>query len=158
MLATGKTRVFIQGNIHAGEVEGKEALLLLRSIAKGERAAWFKEVVLLITPIYNADGNERVNVREPRQPERARRRDGQAPQRAGPRPEPRRHEAGDRRGALARRGCSRSTTRTSRFDLHTTDGSDHGYYLTYESRRSPNTSAGITGLLRNELFPAVTRR
>ena len=39
VLATGKTRVFFQGNIHAGEVEGKEALLnLLRSIAKGERA------------------------------------------------------------------------------------------------------------------------
>ena len=64
VLATGKTRVFIQGNIHAGEVEGKEAALwLLRSIAKGERADWLRSVVLLIAPIYNADGNERVNVR-----------------------------------------------------------------------------------------------
>src|SRR5512147_1292478 len=63
VLATKKTRVYIQGNIHAGEVEGKEALLwLLRSIAKGERAEWFKSVVLLINPIYNADGNERVSV------------------------------------------------------------------------------------------------
>ena len=61
--ATGKTRIYIQGNIHAGEVEGKEACLwLLRSIAKGERAAWLKDVVLLINPIYNADGNERVSV------------------------------------------------------------------------------------------------
>ena len=64
VLAAGKTRVFIQANIHAGEVEGKEAALwLLRSLAKGERAAWLQNVVLLITPIYNADGNERVNVR-----------------------------------------------------------------------------------------------
>ncbi|MCC6241430.1 MAG: hypothetical protein IT353_01260, partial [Gemmatimonadaceae bacterium] len=63
VLATGKTRVYIQGNIHAGEVEGKEALLwLLRSIARGERTAWFKNTVLLINPIYNADGNERVAV------------------------------------------------------------------------------------------------
>ena len=39
VLATGKTRIYIQANIHAGEVEGKEAMLwLLRSIAKGERA------------------------------------------------------------------------------------------------------------------------
>ncbi|MBC8085918.1 MAG: hypothetical protein H7Z40_01535, partial [Phycisphaerae bacterium] len=38
VIATGKTRVYIQANIHAGEVEGKEAVLwLLRSIAKGER-------------------------------------------------------------------------------------------------------------------------
>ena len=52
VLAAGKTRIFIQGNIHAGEVEGKEAALwLLRSIAKGERAAWLPHVVLLINPI-----------------------------------------------------------------------------------------------------------
>jgi hypothetical protein len=63
VLATKKTRVYIQGNIHAGEVEGKEALLwLLRSIARGERNEWFKTTVLLINPIYNADGNERVSV------------------------------------------------------------------------------------------------
>jgi hypothetical protein len=42
-------------------------------------------------------------------------------------------------------------------DLHTTDGSDHGYYLTYDPGGSPNTSAGITALLRDELFPTVTR-
>jgi len=35
--ATGKLRVHIQGNIHAGEVEGKEALqVLLREFANGE--------------------------------------------------------------------------------------------------------------------------
>jgi hypothetical protein len=40
VLKTGKTRIFIQGNIHAGEVEGKEAMLwMLRSIAKGERTS-----------------------------------------------------------------------------------------------------------------------
>src|SRR5690606_24923691 len=37
--ATGKTRVFIQANIHAGEVEGKEAMLmLLRDLASGLHA------------------------------------------------------------------------------------------------------------------------
>ena len=52
VIATGKTRVYIQANIHAGEVEGKEAVLwLLRSIAKGERNAWLKNTVLLINPI-----------------------------------------------------------------------------------------------------------
>src|SRR6187401_729012 len=56
VLATNKTRVYIQGNIHAGEVEGKEALLwLLRSIARGERNEWLRTTVLMINPIYNAD-------------------------------------------------------------------------------------------------------
>ena len=59
--ATGKTRVFIQANIHAGEVCGKEAVqMLLRDIARGEHREWLKSVVLIIAPIYNADGNERV--------------------------------------------------------------------------------------------------
>ena len=38
---TGKTRVYIQANIHAGEVEGKEAMLsLLREIADGTYGDW----------------------------------------------------------------------------------------------------------------------
>ena len=37
-------------------------LWMLRSIAKGERAGWLNSMVLMIDPIYNADGNERVNV------------------------------------------------------------------------------------------------
>ena len=123
VLATKKIRIYIQGNIHAGEVEGKEALLwLLRSIAKGERAGWFTSVVLLINPIYNADGNERVNVREPRQPERPDRRHGPA------------HNAQD---LDLNRDCTKLETSEARslarlmtrydphvaIDLHTTNGS-----------------------------------
>lgn len=61
VLASGKTRVYVQANIHAGEVEGKEAMLMmLRALARGEHRAWLDSLVLLIAPIYNADGNERV--------------------------------------------------------------------------------------------------
>ncbi|MDO8665557.1 MAG: M14 family zinc carboxypeptidase, partial [Gemmatimonadales bacterium] len=60
---SGKLRVYIQANIHAGEVEGKEAvLMLLRDLAAGRHARWLDSVVLLIAPIYNADGNERVSL------------------------------------------------------------------------------------------------
>ena len=67
--ATGKTRVYLQGNIHAGEVCGKEALqMLLRDFARGEYPSWTDDLVLLVAPIYNADGNERVDLRNrPRQ-------------------------------------------------------------------------------------------
>ena len=155
--ATKKTRIYIQGNIHAGEVEGKEALLwLLRSIAKGERAAWLNSVVLLINPIYNADGNERVNLRN-----RGRQNGpvggmGQ------------RHNAQD---LDLNRDCTKLETSEARslarlmtdydphiaIDLHTTDGSAHGYYLTYQTSVSPNTSPGLIALARKELFPAVTK-
>lgn len=154
--ATGKTRVFIQGNIHAGEVEGKEALLwLLRSIARGERAAWFRNVVLLIAPIYNADGNERVSVAN---------RGAQAGPVGGM------GTRANAQGLNLNRDAMKLETAEARslaklltdydphvaVDLHTTNGSDHGYYLTYELPGNPNTSRGIVDLMRNELFPAVT--
>ena len=61
--ATGKLRVHIQANIHAGEVEGKEStLVLLREFAQGKHADWLESMVFLITPIFNADGNERFSL------------------------------------------------------------------------------------------------
>src|SRR5437762_10081572 len=61
--ASGKLRIYIQANIHAGEVEGKEsALALVRDIAAGRYADWLDSMVLLIAPIYNADGNERISL------------------------------------------------------------------------------------------------
>ncbi len=157
VLKTGKTRIFIQGNIHAGEVEGKEACLwLLRSIAKGERNAWFQHVVLLVNPIYNADGNERVSVRN---------RGSQFGPIGG---------MGQRANAenldlnrdntkletAEARSLARLLTRYDphiAIDLHTTNGSDHGFYLTYETSGSPNTSPGITSLVRGDLLPSVTK-
>src|SRR6185295_9914729 len=61
--ATGKLRVHIQANVHAGEVEGKEAaLVLLREFAQGKHKDWLESMVFLITPIFNADGNERFSL------------------------------------------------------------------------------------------------
>ncbi len=157
VLATGKTRIYLQGNIHAGEVEGKEACLwLLRSIAKGERAAWLQHVVLLINPIYNADGNERVSVRN---------RGSQFGPIGG---------MGQRANAenldlnrdntkletAEARSMARLLTQYDphiAIDLHTTNGSDHGFFLTYETSGSPNTSPGIASLVRGGLLPSVTK-
>ncbi len=60
--ASGRPIVLVLGAIHAGEVDGKDAsLLLLREIAVGDRAGLLEKVILLIAPIYNADGHERVS-------------------------------------------------------------------------------------------------
>src|SRR5688572_31006696 len=61
--ATGRPVVFIMANIHAGEVEGKEAALhLSRRILFGDLRPLLSRVIILIAPIYNADGNEKINV------------------------------------------------------------------------------------------------
>ena len=56
-----RVRVWLQANIHGGEVCGKEALLmLLRDLVTGAHEEWLSSLVLFIAPIYNADGNERL--------------------------------------------------------------------------------------------------
>lgn len=54
--------VYIQANIHAGEVEGKEAsLMLARDLALGDHPSYLDKIVLLIAPIFNPDGNEKIS-------------------------------------------------------------------------------------------------
>jgi hypothetical protein len=157
VLTTRKTRVYIQANIHAGEVEGKEAALeLLRAIAQGRHAAWLNSMILLVAPIYNADGNERVNL-------------SNRPAQHGPF-----GGTGQRANAqgydLNRDHIKLDSPEARSFvrllnrydphvtlDLHTTNGTRHAYHLTYAPPLHPNTSAGVVDLLRSRLLPAVTR-
>src|SRR5213079_1574897 len=55
----GRPIVYIQGNIHAGEVEGKEPLMAaVRDLVFDPKPNVLDSVVLIAIPIYNADGNE----------------------------------------------------------------------------------------------------
>jgi hypothetical protein len=157
VLASGKTRVYIQADIHAGEVDGKEAMLaLLRSIAAGEHSSWLESMVLLIAPIYNADGNERINLEN---------RPGQngpiggTGQRANAQGYDLNRdyvklEAPETRSVVAL--LNRYDPHVA-LDLHTTNGTHHAYYLTYEPPLHPGAAREIVGLLRDALLPAVTR-
>jgi len=54
--------VYIQANIHAGEVEGKEATLMFaRDLLKEKNPEILKNVILLICPLFNPDGNEKIS-------------------------------------------------------------------------------------------------
>ncbi|HUX97848.1 MAG TPA: M14 family metallopeptidase [Bacteroidales bacterium] len=54
--------VYIQCNIHAGEVEGKEAsLMFARDLLKSEDPEILKNAVILICPNFNPDGNDRIS-------------------------------------------------------------------------------------------------
>jgi hypothetical protein len=154
--ASGKTVIYLQGNIHAGEVEGKEALqILLREIVQGRHGTLLDSLVLLIAPIYNADGNERIDpMHRPRQ--------------HGPiggmgvRPNAQGLDLNRDHTKLESpeaRGLARMLTEYDPhvvIDLHTTNGTYHGYHLTYAPPLHPNTPAEIDRMLRREWLPAVT--
>ena len=54
--------VYVQANIHAGEVEGKEAtLMFVRDLLIEKYPEILKNVILLICPLFNPDGNEKIS-------------------------------------------------------------------------------------------------
>jgi len=58
---SGKAIVLLQAGIHAGEIDGKDAgMMLLRDLAVTKsRAALLDHAILLFMPMYNVDGHER---------------------------------------------------------------------------------------------------
>ena len=154
---TGKLRVYIQGNIHAGEVEGKEsAQILLRELAQGKHGDWVQSMVLLIAPIYNADGNEKVATNN-----RGRQNGPVAGQ--GQRPNAQNYDLNRDHMKLESPEARAFVKLLNDYDpqvaldLHTTNGSVHAYYLTYAPPLNPATDPAIVDLLRKEWFPAVTK-
>jgi hypothetical protein len=155
--ATGKLRVYVQGNIHAGEVCGKEAMLmLLRTLANGEHREWLDSLVLLIAPIYNADGNERLSLTNRR---------GQHGPIGGM---GQRYNAQDldlnRDNMKLEAPEARSLVAFwNRYDphlvmdLHPPNGTRHAYRVTYAPPLHPNTDPRIVEHTRASMLPAVTR-
>ncbi len=155
---SGKPVVYLQANIHAGEVEGKEAAqMLLRSLTLGPLAPLLDSLVLLVVPIYNVDGNEALASGGTNRP-------GQnGPAMVGRRANGQgldlnrdyvKMEAPETRGAAQLLG---EWNPHLFVDLHTTNGSYHGYALTYSPGLNPNSTAA-NDFVRDRLLPDVRRR
>jgi hypothetical protein len=135
----GKPVVYLQANIHAGEVEGKEAAqMLLRDLTLGSLRPLLDSIVLLVVPIYNADGNERTGPGERNRPGQ----NGPAVvgqntngQRLNLNRDYIKLEAPETRGGVELIGLWDPDLF---IDLHTTNGSYHGYVLTYAPGLNPN--------------------
>ena len=135
---SGKPIVYVQGNIHAGEVEGKEALqALLRDLVFEQKRNVLDSVVFIAIPIYNADGNEAVGPQERNRPSQ------NGPQLVGGRASAQelnlnrdyvKAEAPETRASLA---MFNTWNPVVFVDLHTTNGSYHGYALTYSPPLTP---------------------
>ena len=154
---SGLLRVYVQANIHAGEVEGKEAALqFLRALAAGGHARLLDSLVLLVAPIYNADGNERIALTNRPLQNGPLGGMGQRPNAQGLDLN-RDHMKLETPEARAFAALMTAYDPHVTLDLHTTDGSVHGYMLTYEGPLHPGTDSTIVRLVRDALFPRVTR-
>jgi hypothetical protein len=59
---TGRPVVLMLDGIHPGEVEGKEAsLALVRDLLDGRHPDWLDQLVLLVVPLFNPDGNDALD-------------------------------------------------------------------------------------------------
>src|SRR5437867_3849687 len=153
--ATGLPIVFIMANIHAGEVEGKEAAqMLLRDLVSSSRKLR-EAMIVLIAPIYNADGNEKISTDH-------RKTQNGPPNGVGVRENAQgldlnrdymKLESPEARGLIS--NVLNRWDPLLTVDLHTTNGSFHGYALTYSPTLNPNASDDLIDFERSTLLPHI---
>jgi hypothetical protein len=154
----GKPIIYLQANIHGGEVEGKEAAqMLLRDLTSGGLRPLLDSLILLVAPVYNADGNERTGPGEQNRP-------GQnGPAFVGQNTNGQglnlnrdfvKLEAPETRGAVELIGIWDPDLLV---DLHTTNGSYHGYVLTYAPGLNPNINPAAE-FVQSRFLPTVKER
>ena len=155
---SGKPVVYIQANIHAGEVEGKEAAqMLLRDLTLGSLRPLLDSVILLVVPIYNADGNEKLAPQEINRPEQ------NGPPRVGRRANGQGLDLNRDYVKLEAPETRASEELLDRWnpdlfiDLHTTDGSFHGYNLTFSPGLNANHSR-INAYVQDVFLPEIGNR
>ena len=155
-VASGKLVVYLQANIHGGEVEGKEAVLaVLRELA-GPRRELLQTLVVLVAPDYNPDGNDAFGSQAVNRSEQ------NGPALVGQRADGKnldlnrdyfKVEAPETRASLAR--VYTTWDPALMVDLHTTDGTLHGYQLTYAPPLDPNGPSGPTAFVRDRMLRAL---
>jgi hypothetical protein len=150
--------VLVLANIHAGEVEGKEAVLML---ARDLPDRVLEGLTLLLVPNYNPDGNDRIDPRH--RALNLEKLEGQMGPEGG---------VGTRttgQGINLNRDYMKLEAPESRnlsrlygswrphltIDCHTTDGSIHGFDLTYDTSHIPTPPCEW---IRTEFLPEITRR
>jgi dipeptidyl-peptidase 4 len=154
--SSGKLVCLIIGNIHAGEVCGKEALpMLLRDAIGTARPPLLNDLILAVAPIYNTDGNERVS--KTNRPSQVGPEDGMG-QRANARGLDLNRDF-IKLEAPETRGLVRFLNEWNPhlfIDTHTTNGSYHRYLITYEGPKNPASDHKITRFMREAFFPEVS--
>lgn len=156
--ASGKPVVYIQANIHAGEVEGKEvAMMLMRDILLGDKMDLLQNQIIIFVPIYNVDGNDKMEKglrasQENSPLETGTRENGQGLDlnRDGVK-----MEAPETKGMIA--NVLNLWDPQLTVDLHTTNGTWHGYSLTWAPGYLSSGEAGPYNYLNEVMLPLITK-
>jgi len=158
LIGDNRLCVYIQANIHAGEVEGKEATLMLaRDILLGDFSPLLDDLVILIVPNLNTEGNDQIS------------------------PEHRRYQGGPEKGVGLRytfqnfdinrdwmklespeaRGVVRLLSEWNPavlVDCHTTNGSFHREPITYAPAYNPSGDPDVLAYNAEVLVKAADER
>jgi len=148
---SGKPVVYLQGNIHPPEAEAKEALLMLmREILLGSRKHLLDDLIIIVCPSFNVDGNDTWGLR-----------DGMP------------HIIGTRRNALDfdlnRDAVKLETIEVNGlfrnilnrwdpvllYDGHAMGRIRHGYAIVYATSTVPAAHPGPRGYVFDTIFPAL---
>jgi len=148
--------VYLQANIHAGEVEGKEATLMLaRELLVDPNSEIMKNVVILINPILNPDGNEKFSLKN--------RTNQNGPvngvgvryngQHLDLNRDAMKLETPEIRGVV--KNILNTWDPAITVDCHTTNGSFHEEPITYTWMMNPNGDRTLINYMRDNMMPVV---
>jgi Zinc carboxypeptidase len=151
----GRPVVLIQNSIHSGEIDGKDAcLMILRDLALGRRRELLDAATLVIVPIYNVDGHERISRYN-------------RPNQDGP------HQGMGFRTTTAGLDLNRDYVKVVSpearamvgligawrpdlfVDNHVTDGVDHDWVLTWSWTEAPQLAAPLDAWMRTHMPAAM---
>ena len=153
---SGKPLLLVQAGIHSGEIDGKDAgMMLLRDIAFGNKKDLIKKVNLLFIPILSVDAHERSSpYNRPNQ---------RGPQNMGWRT--------NAQNLNLNRDYAKLDTKEIRavvkvineynpvlyMDIHVTDGADYQYDITFGGLDLQGNSPGISKWLETIYKPAIDK-
>ncbi|NOX47500.1 MAG: M14 family metallopeptidase [Chlorobi bacterium] len=150
--------VYIQANIHAGEVEGKEATqMLARELLQTDSSEILKNVVVLLCPVFNADGNEKFSKQN--------RTNQNGPvngvgvryngQHLDLNRDAMKLESPEIRGVVTK--ILNQWDPAISVDCHTTNGSYHEEPVTFTWMMNPNGDRNLINYMRDEMMPDVSK-
>ncbi|WP_421889581.1 M14 family metallopeptidase [Marinoscillum sp.] len=147
-----KPLLLAQAGIHAGEIDGKDAgMMLLRDIAFGKKAALLDQVNFLFVPILNVDGHENSSpYNRPNQ---------RGPINMGWRTNAQNLNLNRDYSKLDTKELQSIVTVMNEYDpllymdLHVTDGADYQYDITYTGTGLANNSPAISNWIENTFKP-----
>lgn len=153
-----KLVIYIQANIHAGEVEGKEATLMLaRDLLENDIDGLLNSVTLLICPILNPDGNDKISKNN--------RTNQNGPvngvgvryngQHLDINRDALKLETPELRGVVE--NVFNKWNPAITIDCHTTNGSFHEEPVTFSWMINPNGDRSLINYMRDEMMPVVAQ-